>query len=86
MTAAHAKKTDLSDIHQFVGSKIKELRGTMPVGDFAAKSGIHQALLVKLEGGEPSCLARLEFLAAKNGVKVSYFFPGGKIPKDYPEH
>ena len=81
--SAAAKTTN---IHQYVGNKIRELRGTMPVGDFAARCGMHQALITKLEDGQPSCLARLELLANKHGVEVSSFFPGGTIPTDYPDH
>ncbi len=83
-SAAAAKAT--TNIHEYVGQQIRELRGTMPMGDFAKKNGLNQALLAKLEGGEPTCLARLQTLADRNDVSVEYFFPGAEVPDDYADH
>jgi DNA-binding transcriptional regulator YiaG len=85
-SAAQASTTTKSQtIHQYVGKKIKELRGTMLPSDFAAKNGTHQAVLSQWEAGAPASRKGLEFLANRNGISVGYFFPNGEVPADYPE-
>lgn len=79
-------KANEEAVHKFVGSKLKELRGSMPPGDFAALCGTHQAEISKVEAGEPTCRHKLEFIARKNDKDVGYFFPDGKVPDNYPEH
>lgn len=86
MAAKSAAKAAEINIHEYVGQKLKELRGSMPISDFARKNGLNQALLAKIEDGEATCLARLELLAIKNDLNMGYFFPRGRIPPDYPEH
>lgn len=80
-----AKKPTI-DVHQFVGERVKELQGGMPMSDFAAKSQMRHTVLAGLMKGEPSCLARLESLASRHNKEVSWFFPDGTIPADYPDH
>lgn len=84
-SAAQAK-IDPKNINQFVGSKIRELRGAMLPSDFATKNGMHQAELGLYEHGERTAsLQRLRFLAIKNDMRVEDFFPDGKVPERYPE-
>lgn len=85
MTKSAARATEAT-IHKFVGNKVRELKGSMPIDDFAAKSNMRRSVLVDMMEGEPSCLARLESLATRHGKEVGWFFPDGTIPKEYPEH
>lgn len=74
------------DVTKFVAGKIKELRGRMPLHDFAVSNGIQQKLLTEWEDGiRLPCLSKLESLAKRNGVDVGFFFPGGHIPRNYPQ-
>jgi hypothetical protein len=86
MTARAATKANGTNIHQFVGNKVRELRGTMPPSDFAAHCGTHQAEISKWEAGGPACRYKLEFIAKKNKVDIGYFFPDGKVPDNYPRY
>ncbi len=83
-SAAAAKP--VVNIHEYVGKQIRELRGTRHPSDFAKMCGLNPALLPKLEGGTPTCLARLQIIAEKNDVEVEYFFPDATIPDDYLDH
>jgi hypothetical protein len=79
-------KARMDAVHVHVGQKVRELRGKMPVGDFAAKNGLNPGALTKLEDGEPTCLGRLQYIADKNGKSVNWFFRNGRKPQSYPEH
>ena len=81
-----ARKANEETVHKFIGSKIKELRNTMLLGDFAALCGTHQAEISKWEAGEPANLQKLKSIAKRTNKDVSYFFPDGKVPGNYPEH
>ena len=79
-----ARKPNDEAIHRFVGSRLKELRGPMSPSDFAARCGTHQKEISDWEAGKPACGQKLEFVARRNNIDVSYFFPDGKVPENYP--